>query len=152
MVRMVTLEDIPAWLELAREVEPLFGPMADSEEFRSGIRQVILDGSAFCGETEDGTIGGIIALNRPGNEIAWLAVSSACRGRGIGRLLMETAVRELDPAADILVQTFAGGIPSGANARALFTGFGFADVEAAGKNPAGIDTVIMKRRPRASEG
>ncbi|HEY9069995.1 MAG TPA: GNAT family N-acetyltransferase [Candidatus Ozemobacteraceae bacterium] len=145
------LEDIPAWLELAREVEPLFGPMADSEEFRSGIRQVILDGSAFCGETEDGAIGGIIALNRPGNEISWLAVSSACRGKGIGRLLMETAVRELNPTADILVQTFAGGISSGAAARALFTGYGFTDAEAAGKNPAGIDTVIMKRRPEASE-
>lgn len=149
MIRAMKLEDIPAWLELAREVEPLFGPMADSEDFRNGIRQVILEGSAFCGETGDGTIGGIIALNRPGNEIAWLAVSSICRGTGIGRLLMETAVRELDPAAEILVQTFASGIASGTSARALFTGFGFTDAEAAGKNPAGIDTVIMKRSPRS---
>ncbi|OQA05767.1 MAG: Acetyltransferase (GNAT) family protein [bacterium ADurb.Bin374] len=148
MVRPVKLEDIPAWLELAREVEPLFGPMAESEDFRSGIRQAILDGSAFCCETEGGTIGGIIALHREGNEIAWLAVSSACRGKGIGRLLMETAMRELDPTADILVQTFAAGLGSGTSARTLFTGFGFTDAGAAGKNPAGIDTVIMRRRPQ----
>ncbi len=150
MIRPVKLEDIPAWLELAREVEPLFGPMADSEDFRGCIRQVILDGSAFCGETENGTIGGIIAINRQGSEIAWLAVSSSCRGKGIGRLLMETAVRELDQTAEILVQTFAAGIASGTNARALFNGFGFIDAGAAGKNPAGIDTVIMKRCPRSS--
>lgn len=149
MIRLVKPGDIPAWLELAREVEPLFGPMADSDDFRNGIRQVILDESAFCGETEGGTIGGIIALNRQRNEIAWLAVASACRGRGIGRLLMETAMRELDSTAEILVQTFAAGIASGTSARALFTGFGFTDAEAAGKNPAGIDTVIMKRRPRS---
>jgi len=150
MVRPVKLEDIPAWLEMAREVEPLFGPMADSEDFRTGIRKVILEESAFCCEAGDGTIGGIIAIDRKGNEIAWLPVSSSCRGRGIGRLLLETAVRELDPAAEILVQTFAAGITSGTSARALFTGFGFIDAQAAGKNPAGIDTVIMKRHPRRS--
>lgn len=41
LIRLVTYEDLNCWLELAKEVEPLFGKMAECEEFLEGIRETI---------------------------------------------------------------------------------------------------------------
>jgi len=41
-----TESDIPTWLEIVREVEPLFGPMPDFE--------VILDTRSCCVESSNG--------------------------------------------------------------------------------------------------
>ena len=48
MVRASTINDFPDWLRLAEEVEPLFGPMIDDPTFCHGLKQVILEGNAFC--------------------------------------------------------------------------------------------------------
>ncbi len=47
MIRLVTNQDLNAWIELAREVEPLFGKMADNEDFINAIKDCISNSSAF---------------------------------------------------------------------------------------------------------
>ncbi len=103
MIRFVTLNDIPAWLELAKEVEPLFGKMAGNADFEHGIRHAILEKSVYGVENDHHSLKGIIALNRHENAIAWLAV------------------------------------------RKLYVKYGFQGIRRAEKNPAGIETIIMKK-------
>jgi hypothetical protein len=62
------------------------------------------------------------------------------------RLLIPEEYDELEKNGDIFVQTFADGVCEGENARILYKRNGFVDLENAGKNPAGIETVIMIKR------
>jgi hypothetical protein len=53
MVRCMKIEDvknsdIENWLELAQEVEPLFGPMVGEPDFHEAIKMVIGKNRAFC--------------------------------------------------------------------------------------------------------
>ncbi len=143
-------EDFDAWLSLAMEVEPLFGPMAHERAFQEALKRAISENSAFCirsdqGEKEGGLIGGII-ISRESNEIAWFAVSKPYRGMGFGRQLLEFAVGQLNPQESIVVETFDASVPEGNAARKLYMDYGFTDYKIGGFNPAGISTVIMRCR------
>lgn len=144
MIRNVTPQDIDAWLELAKEVEPLFGEMAGTEAFAEAISGCIADSSALCLVNADNDVVGIVALDKSSNEIAWLAVKHKYRGQGYGYQLVEAALGQLDQTQPIVVQTFAPHVESGKPARKLYLHFGFKDDKDGGKNPAGIDTVIMR--------
>lgn len=90
------LTDFEAWITLAREVERLFGPMADELGFQEALRQAISAKTAFCirpGPNEEGKslIGGIV-ISKQSNGIAWLAVSQQYRRMGYGRKLIEFAI------------------------------------------------------------
>jgi len=146
MIRLLNTGDYDAWIELAREVEPLFGPMADSPAFQEGIKNCILSHDAYGIENEEKELAGIIALDRANNEILWLAVKSELRGKKFGGKLVQKALEELGPGGDIYVRTFTGDISEGRAARAVYAGNGFTDLEEAGENPAGIETVIMVRK------
>ncbi|PWV64581.1 GNAT family N-acetyltransferase [Plasticicumulans acidivorans] len=137
--------DFLSWLALAREVEPLFGPMVDEEGFHAALRQAIGGEAAFCIRHDDGDAlcGGVI-ISPAANEIVWLAVAERFRRRGFGRALLRGALDRLERRERIRVQTFAAGVAAGAAARRLYLAAGFSDVEAAGANPAGIATVIMQ--------
>lgn len=52
--RVATVEDFPGWITLAREVEPLFGPMADVPSFREALRRALAHGNALCVRAEAG--------------------------------------------------------------------------------------------------
>ncbi len=145
MIRLVTNQDLNAWMELAGEVEPLFGEMVGKEDFINGIKDFISSSSAFCVVNTDNEVEGIIAINKALNEIAWLAVGEKCRGKGYGYQLLERAIDSLDNSKPIYVQTFSPGVKVGEAARKIYMKFGFKDDKDGGKNPAGIDTVIMKR-------
>ena len=142
------LTDFDAFLSLAREVEHLFGPMADEESFQEALRQAISNRSVFCirsgQDGNDQTLIGGVVISTDLNEISWLAVSKSHRGHGYGRALLGTAISKLNRQADILVQTFDDSVPEGKAARKLYLEFGFTDYEEAGLNPAGIPTVIMR--------
>ncbi len=146
MVRLVTDQDFNAWLELAREVEPLFGEMVGCENFKKGIKECIYNSSAFCVLNTSKDIEGIIAINKTQNEISWLAVRKKSRGKGYGYQLLKTSVDYLDTKKPIFVQTFSHNVKAGEAARKLYMQFGFKDYKKGGKNPAGIDTIIMKLR------
>ena len=144
MVRLVKDQDFDAWLELAKEVESLFGKMVGSEDFEKGIKGCIADASAFCIANADHDIEGIVAIHKAGNEISWLAVKEKSRGKGYGYQLLKAALDALDPKKPIFVQTFAPNVKAGEAARKLYMQLGFKDHKDGGKNPAGIDTIIMK--------
>lgn len=144
MIRLVTDRDLNEWWEIAREVEPLFGDMVENEDFKTGIRYCILNDSAFCVINDTNDIEGIIAINKDSNEISWLAVRKRCRGKGHGYQLLKTAIDSLDDTKPIFVQTFSPTVKEGEAARRMYMRFGFKDFKDGGKNPAGIDTVIMK--------
>lgn len=152
-VRLSTLDDLDGWLALAREVEPIFGPMADEAAFRTGLKEAILIHNAFCvtRPAEDGSSffrGGIV-VSKEANNILWLAVSRKNRGHGVGKALLEKAIGRLDRHKPIAVTTFYETEEVGLPARQLYLSFGFKDDVPAGLNPAGIPTVVMVLAPEA---
>lgn len=147
-------EDLPLWLSLAREVEPLFGPMADVPEFQIGLRAAIIENRALCirdVETAGARqLAGGVILDTDENEILWLAVSQTSRGRGAGRRLLDAAIARMDPARPIRVQTYDESVEAGIPARRLYVDLGFHDIYDGGLNPAGFPTVIMERSTNLS--
>lgn len=145
---LATAEDFENWLELAREVEPLFGPMVSEEGFRSGLMQAIKNGSAYCVRdiVDDKLLllGGVIIVYEL-NEIAWLAVTHKSRRKGLGDKLLSCAIDKLDSSREITVTTFAPGIDTGIPAIKLYEKYGFKNIGRGPINPAGIETVLMSR-------
>lgn len=141
-------EDVAAWLNLAREVEHLFGPMADEESFQKALLAAIDEGHAFClkDRTGKGALNGGIVINPVDREIVWLAVSEKSRRLGAGTLLLNHAIESLGKFGPINVVTFADSIQEGLAARNLYNKCGFIDREPVGENPAGFPVVLMVRR------
>jgi len=149
-----TIDDFPGWLELAGEVEHLFGPMAREKSFQDHLKESISNKCCFCVRPKtagNAMLRGAIAVSFDTNEICWLAVRSADRGQGLGKLLLAHALTRLDTSRDIRVQTFAPGVAEGRAARALYLHFGFSDCNLSDPTPAGIPTVIMKKVARHAE-
>jgi hypothetical protein len=77
-VQIAHPDDIPPWLTLAAEVEPLFGPMVGDPAFHAALRKNIDRGTAFCVRVEDGPpgaslMGGMLFSPYPPQyEIGWL--------------------------------------------------------------------------------
>ena len=145
------IADFDAWISLARQVEALFGPMADELDFQDALRQAISSCTAFCIRSEPKKdnhclIGGVV-ISRETNEVAWLAVSQEDRGKGYGRRLTEFAISKLNRRKNIFVQTFDKTVCEGAPARKLYLDLGFTDFKDGGPNPAGVPTVIMQLEP-----
>lgn len=142
------LEDLDGWLQLAREVEHLFGPMADSPDFQAALKQAMAGQEAFC--IRSGPQGalpilpGAVAVSKAANEVTWLAVAGGQRGQGLGKALLAAALSQLDGTRPITVQTFAPAVTEGRAARNLYLGRGFTDHRDAGLNPAGVPTVVMR--------
>lgn len=87
-------------------------------------------------------------IDKEENSIEWLAVSDHLKRQGIGRILVEYAINELDSKRDMKVQTFSKGVEAGTPARNLYQAFGFEDHKNMGKNPAGIETVLMIKKQK----
>jgi len=108
--------------------------------------QCIQNKNAFGVENEKGKLAGIIAIDREKNQILWLAVFKKYRGNNYGDKLVKKAIEELECNESISVQTFSDKVKEGRNARNVYEKNGFAYFKNAGKNPAGIDTIIMVRK------
>lgn len=146
MIRNLDNNDLNNWLKLAEEVEYLYGPMTESEEFVAALDNCIKEQNAYGVIHTNGELAGIIAIDRVNNEIAWLAVSIKYRGNNYGDMLVKKAIAELSIKGDIYVQTFADNIKEGTAARVIYLKNGFVDFKDSGRNPAGIDTVIMVKK------
>jgi len=143
-VQLAVEEDVPAWLELAREVEPLFGPMAEDPGFARALRSNIARCSAFCVRQGDDPapvplLGAVLFDWReaPRHHIRWLAVSANARRAGIGRALVERCLAGVRTPAEIAVVTFGAEVIGGAPARRLYESFGFAPAESEERGPEG---------------
>ena len=127
-VKHATQADISSWLEIVRQVEPLFGPMPD---FEVTLLQKIGERAAFCVRSDGPddcprVLGGILlGGTAPHGWIRWLAVRSSSRGIGIGRCLVEEAIDRLANADYISVDTFRDENIAGREARRLYQRLGF---------------------------
>jgi ribosomal protein S18 acetylase RimI-like enzyme len=141
-VVVAEVDDIPAWLELAYEVEPLFGPMLDDPGFHRALQRNIERGTAFCVRCPAPTgkrslAGGLLfSPHPPQYEIGWLAVAGAYRRRGIGRALVDHVLSLVERPAEVWVTTFGPDQPEGLAARQFYERFGFTP---AGPAPPGPD-------------
>jgi ribosomal protein S18 acetylase RimI-like enzyme len=128
-------DDVASWLEIAREVEPLFGPMPD---FESTLRRNISRGTAPCVRDPGGQVlGGMLLRAAPHAQITWLAVRSSARRRGVGHALVAEALRRYPPPCAVLVDTFGEEIIGGYPARRLYESFGFLPGEDLPDGPEG---------------
>jgi GNAT superfamily N-acetyltransferase len=146
-IQIASSDDFAGWLALAREVEPLFGPMVDDPSFHEFLKKVFREQRAFCIREEDGPPGSLlcggIAISRKKNEIGWLAVAEKKRGKGFGRALLEYALDNLNHQEDVWVQTFDETVMEGRPARRLYLHFGFCDHHLLVPTSTGIPRVMM---------
>ncbi len=130
------LADIDSWLEIAREVEPLFGPMP---KFDITLKNNIARGSALVirGATGDVLGGALVGGQSPDNWLRWLAVRASARGRGVGAALLTEILRRCLAPCTISLATFGPEIAAGQPARRLYERFGFRAGEMLPRGPEG---------------
>lgn len=142
--RAATVDDLPSWMQLAAEVEPLFGPMPD---FEARVRRAIERRTALVIATGN-TVAGAALLSRPNqpHHIHWLAVRGSQRRRGVGHALI-AAIVDRWPTETIEVVTFTADTAGGAPARRLYESHGFTCVGASDPAPDGSprDLYILRR-------
>ena len=149
--------DFESWLELAREVEPLFGPMAHDPVFQRALLRNIARGTAFCireNSAQPGSrlLGGLLLSRRaPLYRVGWLAVTESERRSGLGRALLDRALSEIPPEAEVLVITFGPDVPEGRSAREFYKKMGFTPAEMADAAPNGASRQVFRRRAGQSD-
>jgi ribosomal protein S18 acetylase RimI-like enzyme len=123
-------EIMPAWEDLAREVESLFEKrMAGQKDFRAFMARKIAQREAFIVRDYEitGKLLGLIAISHKNNAVSWFAVSKKHRGQGIGEMLLAYALNDMDKTRVITVITFKENQKEGLPARRLYQKFGFKD-------------------------
>lgn len=128
--------DIASWLELAAEVEPIFGPMPGLE---ARLRRAIeLDTALVVRDPREVVLGAALLSARPGSRrIRWLAVRSGSRRRGIATILMAEIMRRWPAPGDLEVLTSGAQVADGEPARGLYQSLGFIPMEATLAGPGG---------------
>ena len=124
MVVPAIAADIASWLEIVRQVEPLFG---DMPMFDVTLKSNIARRSALCVRAPSGeALGGVLLGGQaPDNWIRWLAVRRTARGQGIGAALLTEILRIWPAPCTISLATFGADNIDGRPARRLYERFGF---------------------------
>jgi GNAT superfamily N-acetyltransferase len=135
-VRLARIADIVSWLEIVREVEPLFGPMP---LFDVTLKNNVARGTALCADDGvGGVVGGLLLGGEaPDHWIRWLAVRRSARGQGIGAALVDEAMARCPAPCAISLATFGVDNAQGMPARALYQRLGFVDGEMLPRGPEG---------------
>jgi len=134
-IQIATQTDLAAWLQLAAEVEPLFGPLVNEPSFLAALIKNFQRGTAYClrdGDEQPGNslLGGLLFSPRATNyRISWLAVTERARGRGYGAALLQHVLEQVVPPATVSVITFGKDNPEGKPARQLYMRYGFLPAE-----------------------
>ncbi len=150
--------DFEPWLELAAELEPLFGPMARDPVFQRALLRNIARGTAFCIRERGAPPGarllaGLLLSPRPPlYRVGWFAVTRSERRSGLGRALLERALAEIPLEAEVLVITFGPDVPGGESARAFYQKMGFAPAEMADPAPNGSPRQVFRRLAAGHDG
>jgi ribosomal protein S18 acetylase RimI-like enzyme len=145
--------DIPAWLNLAAEVEPLFGPMLADPGFRAALERNIARQTAFCVREQDDTpgmplMGALLfsATHAPLYTIGWLAVARRWRRQGVAQALVEHCFQLIQPPAELVVITFGEDNAAGNPARHFYERMGFQAAEVAPNGPEGGTRQVFRQR------
>ncbi len=150
-IQLARPADIPAWLVLAAEFEPLFGPMVHEPSFHRALDKNIARGTAFCVRQADGPpgvplLGGLLFSSHPPvYTIGWLAVAQQYRRQGIGQDLVEHALSLVQTPAEVMVTTFGADNPTGIPARRFYERLGFCAAEPAPSGPDGSARQMFRR-------
>ena len=153
-VETARAQDIHAWLALAAEVEPLFGPLRDDPGFSRALLGHIARGTAYCVREGDGPpgtplLGGLLCSPprpaRPEYRIGWLAVAARWQRRGVARQLVEHICGLVAPPATLAVVTFGEDVALGRPARRFYERLGFCPAEAAPPGPEGGSRQVYRR-------
>ena len=151
IVRLADEQDAPGLVELARQVEEWFGPMAGDPGFHVVLGRHIGRGTALVAVDPGlaGMLGGLLFSARPpAYHVRWLVVSGPARRQGVGRALMAEAMRRFvsDPGV-VEVVTFGAGHPGAAasGARAFYERLGFTPAEAAAPGPEGGSRQVYRK-------
>ncbi|MET8625532.1 GNAT family N-acetyltransferase [Kitasatospora sp. NPDC004669] len=140
-VRLARPDDLRGFLALAAEVEHWFGPMVAEPGFHRAVGRSLDRGLATVVEDGRGVLGGLLFGNRPPlHHLHWLVVAEHARGTGVGRALVEDALRRhVRAPATVEVVTFGadhpGAVTSGA--RVFYERLGFTPAEPAAPGPEG---------------
>ncbi len=154
IVRGAREQDIPGFLGLAAQVEQWFGPMVEEPGFHDAVREHIdrRDGHAALvapSSSGPGLLGGMLFGTRgPTYYVHWLVVSGRARGTGVGRALVEEAVRRwVRGPGEIEVVTFGPDHPGAdvSGARVFYERLGFTPAEAAAPGPEGGSRQVFRR-------
>jgi GNAT superfamily N-acetyltransferase len=104
---LATMADVASWLEIVREVEPLFGWMPD---FEATLLRKIDQRAALCVRSQRDSacvLGGLLLGGKvPHGWVRWLAVRSSARRIGIGQCLVEEAIERMEAFDRVSVDTF----------------------------------------------
>jgi ribosomal protein S18 acetylase RimI-like enzyme len=145
--------DIPAWLDLAAEVEFLFGPMVDDPAFHGALERSIQRRAAFCIREQadfpgSPLLGAILfsAAHAPHYKINWLAASTRWRRRGVAQALVEHCLTLIQPPAALSLITFGPDNQAGQPARRFYERMGFHAAEAAANGPEGGTRQVYRRQ------
>ncbi len=153
-VQIAEYRDVRSWLDLAAEVEWLFGDMLGGPDFYQALLKNIGRGTAFCVRAGDGAagaplVGGMLfspgRSDRPEYRIGWLSVAERCRRHGVGRLLVEHAFGLVKPPAVMTVETFGEEVEPGWPARRLYERMGFHPAELLPPGPEGGSRQTYRR-------
>jgi len=144
--------DIPVWLNLAAEVESLFGPMVDDPAFHQALEGNIQRQTAFCIREQahaPGTplLGALLfsARHAPHYKISWLAVAQRWRRQGVAHALVEHCFQLIQPPAELSVVTFGADNAAGRAARQFYQRLGFHAAETAPDGPEGGTRQVYRR-------
>lgn len=121
--------DVAPWLNLAREVEHLFGPMVGHGFDRALLSNMDRE-SAFC-VRDVANVGTLAAgmlfdfRDAPDYELAWLADSERHRRSVLGRRLLGHVLARTNRPSQVRVVTFGPDHPGGRDARRFYESRGF---------------------------
>jgi GNAT superfamily N-acetyltransferase len=152
-VVLAQIADIQPWLELAAEVEDLFGPMVADPAFHAALERALQRQTAFCIREQADTPGTPLkgallfsAARAPDYRIGWLAVAQRWRRHGVAQALLGYCVALIQPPAELSVITFGEDNLAGRPARRFYERMGFHGAEAAPNGPEGGTRQVFRRR------
>jgi GNAT superfamily N-acetyltransferase len=133
--------DIPAWLALAAELEPLFGPMLDDPAFTAALERNIARQTALCirsAAPQASILAGLLySPKAPLYKLNWMGVTAAQRRNGLGEQLYAAMLQTIRAPATIEVCTFGADHPGGPAARSFYSKLGFVPAEPLPAGPEG---------------
>ncbi|MFE0808458.1 GNAT family N-acetyltransferase [Streptomyces sp. NPDC058794] len=149
-VRLAEAQDVPGFLALAGQVEHWFGPMVGEAGFHAAVRDHIDRSEALvAGPVGSPLLGAMLfGPTAPDYHVHWLVVSEQARGTGVGRALMEEAMRRwVRGPGTVEVVTFGSDHPGAhvSGARVFYERLGFVPGEAAAPGPEGGSRQVFRR-------